>query len=212
MGRTTGSARKAWQGATPSRDEQHRLKREAVVKAAARAFSRNGFHGTSLDQIAKELNVTKAALYYYVKNKGDILLACLGHAAAIGDAALDYGRNAGKTERYKRMLIEGDAGDIIYTDAFSGVPANMLKPSIRQFGLDPDNLPAKKALDVSKEMNVDVKAWRDIWTAGHGIGCIRDAPSVAELVARFRSEYAAALATPSWVPLPSGATPGRARA
>lgn len=108
---------------------------------------------------------------------------------------------ANAPERYKRMLIDGDAGDIIYTDAFSGVPANMLKPSIRQFGLDPDNLPAKKALDVSKEMNVDVKAWRDIWTAGHGIGCIRDAPSVAELVARFRAEYAAALARPSWAPL-----------
>jgi TetR/AcrR family transcriptional regulator len=104
MARITGSARKAWQGATPSRDEQHRLKREAVVKAAARAFSRNGFHGTSLDQIAKELNVTKAALYYYVKNKGDILLACLGHAAAIGDAALDYGRKAGKTGREKLLL------------------------------------------------------------------------------------------------------------
>lgn len=104
MGRTTGSARKAWKGATPSRDEQHRLKREAVVKAAARAFNRNGFHGTSLDQIAKELNVTKAALYYYIKNKGDILLECLRHAAAIGDAALDHGRNTGKTGREKLML------------------------------------------------------------------------------------------------------------
>lgn len=105
---------------------------------------------------------------------------------------------ANATERYKRMLIEGDASDLIYTDAFSGIPANMLKPSIRQFGLDPDNLPPRRNLNVSHEMNVDVKAWRDVWTAGQGIGSIHDAPPVAEIVARFQAEYAAAVRREPW--------------
>jgi nitronate monooxygenase len=94
--------------------------------------------------------------------------------------------------RYHRMLIDCNAEDLIYTDVFSGIPANMLRPSIRQFGLDPDNLPAKNALDISNELNVDVKAWRDIWTAGQGIATIHDTPSVAALVGRLRAEYAEA--------------------
>lgn len=98
--------------------------------------------------------------------------------------------------RYRAMLIDGTAEDLIYTDVFSGIPANMLRPSIRQFGLDPDNLPAKNALNVSKELNIDVKAWRDIWTAGQGLTTIHDAPPVAALVARLRTEYEAALRCP----------------
>ena len=91
--------------------------------------------------------------------------------------------------RYKAMLIESEASDLVYTDVFSGIPANMLKPSIRQHGLDPDNLPAKNALDISKELNPALKAWRDIWSAGQGVGSIHNAPTVAELVARLEAEY-----------------------
>jgi len=100
--------------------------------------------------------------------------------------------------RYRAMLIEGNADDLIYTDVFSGIPANMLRPSIRQFGLDPDRLPEKNALDISKELNVDVKAWRDIWTAGQGIVSIHDAPPVATMVARLRAEYDAAVTRGAW--------------
>jgi nitronate monooxygenase len=99
---------------------------------------------------------------------------------------------ANAEERYKAMLIRSEASDLIYTDVFSGIPANMLKPSIRQFGLDPDNLPAKAILDISKELNVDVKAWRDIWTAGQGVGSIRHVPTVAELVDALAADYARA--------------------
>jgi nitronate monooxygenase len=102
-------------------------------------------------------------------------------------------REANAEDRYKNMLIASSANDLIYTDVFSGIPAMMLKPSIRQFGLDPDNLPQKKSLNISQELNLDVKAWRDIWTAGQGTGSIHDAPPVAELVARLKAEYAAAL-------------------
>ena len=96
---------------------------------------------------------------------------------------------ANAEQRYKAMLIRSEASDLIYTDVFSGIPANMLKPSIRQFGLDPDNLPAKTRLDISKELNVDVKAWRDIWTAGQGVGSIRHVPTVAELVEELAADY-----------------------
>ncbi len=96
---------------------------------------------------------------------------------------------ANTPDRYRTMLIESEAADLVYTDAFSGIPANMLKGSIRGCGLDPDHLPAKNALNVSKEM--DIKAWRDIWSAGQGVGSIHDIPSVAELVARLEAEYRA---------------------
>lgn len=90
---------------------------------------------------------------------------------------------------YKQMLLDAEATDLVHTDAFSGVPAMMLKASIRQFGLDPDRLPPKKALDVSGELNVEVKAWRDIWSAGQGVGSIHDLPSVGDLVRRLATEY-----------------------
>lgn len=96
---------------------------------------------------------------------------------------------ANATERYKAMLIDSEAADLVYTDVFSGIPANMLRPSIRQHGLDPDNLPPKNALDISKELNPDLKAWRDIWSAGQGVGSIHDAPAVADLVAALEADY-----------------------
>jgi len=96
---------------------------------------------------------------------------------------------ANASARYKDMLIESEATDLIYTDVFSGIHANMLRPSIRQFGLDPDNLPPKNALNISKELNPEVRAWRDVWSAGQGVGSIHDAPTVAELVSRMRAEY-----------------------
>ena len=96
---------------------------------------------------------------------------------------------ANASARYKQMLLDAEATDLVYTDAFSGVPAMMLRESIRQFGLDPDRLPPKRALDISNELNVEVKAWRDIWSAGQGVGSIHDLPAASELVRRLRAEY-----------------------
>lgn len=93
---------------------------------------------------------------------------------------------------YKQMVIEAEAADIVYTPAFSGIPANMLKPSIRLAGLDPDHLDAKREINLGAELNASAKAWKDIWSAGQGVGSIQDAPSVAALVARLAADYAAA--------------------
>lgn len=93
---------------------------------------------------------------------------------------------------YKQMVIDSEAADILYTPAFSGIPANMLKPSIRNAGMDPDRLAEKREINLGAELNASARAWKDVWSAGQGVGSIHDAPAVAALVARLQAEYRAA--------------------
>ena len=95
---------------------------------------------------------------------------------------------------YKKMLEESAASDIIYSSLFTGVLGNYLKPSIKNAGLDPDNLPDadKSAMNFGSGGNSDSKAWKDIWGSGQGIGLIEDAPTVESLVERLRSEFSEA--------------------
>ena len=92
---------------------------------------------------------------------------------------------------YKQMLIESTANDIVYSNLFTGVLGNYLKPSIQNAGLDPDNLPTadKSAMNFGSGGNTDSKAWKDIWGSGQGIGLIEDAPTVESLVERIRVEF-----------------------
>jgi nitronate monooxygenase len=91
---------------------------------------------------------------------------------------------------YKRMLVESEAADIVYTDFFSGVYGSYLKPSVRRAGFDPEALPeaGKAVMDISRE----TKAWRDVWSAGQGIGAIHEVVPAAVLVERLATEYRAA--------------------
>src|SRR5258705_991231 len=73
--------RKAWGRGIPAEEDSYEVKRRMALETAARAFNERGFYKTSLDDIAAELNVTKAALYYYFRSKDEILYEC--HAAAI---------------------------------------------------------------------------------------------------------------------------------
>ncbi|MAV61830.1 MAG: nitronate monooxygenase, partial [Gammaproteobacteria bacterium] len=95
---------------------------------------------------------------------------------------------------YKKMLEASAAEDIVYSSLFTGVHGNYLKPSIKNAGLDPDNLPDadKASMNFGSGGNTDSKAWKDIWGSGQGIGAIKDSPSVAELVGRIKSEYQSA--------------------
>jgi AcrR family transcriptional regulator len=86
-----------WKNAALNRDEQYRLKRRAVILEAGRAFNEDGFHATSLDEIAKKLAVTKAALYYYVKSKHEILFECHQLAHDLADEAIADARRSGRT-------------------------------------------------------------------------------------------------------------------
>ena len=104
-------------------------------------------------------------------------------------------------DAYKEMIVAATASDIMLTDAITGVNANFIKQSLRQAGYDPDNLSAHGEVDINKELaealdprQNSAKPWRDLWSAGHGVGSISDTPSVAELVVRLLEDYAAAMA------------------
>lgn len=102
---------------------------------------------------------------------------------------------------YKQMLVKSRLDDVLLTRAFTGLETNMLRPSIAAAGLDPDNLPVRGAIDIAKDINAaerdrpDAKRWKDIWSAGHAVSGVADIPSVADLVERTATEYAAAKAS-----------------
>src|SRR5204863_3142724 len=101
--------------------------------------------------------------------------------------------------RYKDMLVASSADDILLTTAFTGLQTNMLRPSIAAAGLDPDDLPARGAIDIGKDIDIGAresrpKRWKDIWSAGHSISGVTAVLSVDELVAQTVAEYREAAA------------------
>ncbi|EZP36715.1 NAD(P)H-dependent flavin oxidoreductase [Janthinobacterium lividum] len=95
---------------------------------------------------------------------------------------------------YKQMLLAASARDVIYTPKISGIPANFLQPSLEANGIDLATLAAHGAIDLASELDHKSKAWKDIWSAGHGVGTITDLPPVAELLSRMDAEFEAAMA------------------
>jgi nitronate monooxygenase len=96
---------------------------------------------------------------------------------------------------YKKMIVDGAAADILYSNLFTGVHGNYLRPSIAAAGLDPDALAQSDPTKMDFAATIEGgKAWRDIWGCGQGIGAVREVVPVAELVARLSREYRAALA------------------
>lgn len=97
------------------------------------------------------------------------------------------------SDAYKQAIVEGAAADIVYSNYFTGVHGNYLKPSIRAAGLDPDNLPDADPSKMDFEQATGgAKAWKDIWGSGQGIGAIKAVEPVAKLVDRLEAEYQAA--------------------
>lgn len=112
--------------------------------------------------------------------------------AYIGSAFIAC-EEANATEGYKRAIVECSSDDIVYSNLFTGVHGNYLKPSILAAGLDPDNLAES---DPSK-MNFgssEAKAWKDIWGCGQGIAPIDKVQKAAEYIAQLKREYAEARA------------------
>lgn len=126
------------------------------------------------------------------------------HAAEVLGCDLGYmgtkfiaTRESMADERHKQMLVESSADDILLTTAFTGLQTSMLKPSIVAAGLDPDDLPARGALDIGKDIDVGArenrpKRWRDIWSGGHSASGVTDVMAVDALVTRTAAEYRAA--------------------
>ena len=110
--------------------------------------------------------------------------------AYIGSAFIAT-KEANAVEGYKRMIVDSKADDIVYSNLFTGVHGNYLKPSIVNAGLDPDNLPVSdpSKMNFGSGGNQEAKAWRDIWGCGQGIGAIENVLSAAELIAKLAAEY-----------------------
>jgi nitronate monooxygenase len=98
-------------------------------------------------------------------------------------------------QAFKQMIVDCGVDDLVNTDRFTGVHANFLRPSIERFGIDVATLPPKRP-DIAAIADGDAKAWRDFWSAGHGVATIHDIPPVRELVDRMAAEYAAACRLP----------------
>ncbi|MGH7023643.1 MAG: NAD(P)H-dependent flavin oxidoreductase [Caulobacteraceae bacterium] len=113
--------------------------------------------------------------------------------AYIGSAFIAT-REARASEGYKEMIVARGGEDIIYTNLFTGVHGNYLRPSIAAAGLDPDDLPQAdpSKMNFGSGGNQSAKAWRDIWGCGQGIGAVKSVPAAGELIAHLAAEYEAA--------------------
>lgn len=124
---------------------------------------------------------------------GILAAEAMGADVAYIGSAFIATEEANAAEAYKQMVVDSVADDIVYTNLFTGVHGNYLAPSIRNAGMDPDNL---ETADPTK-MNfgsgsADAKAWKDIWGCGQGIGAIDKVQSASEYIAQLKREYAVA--------------------
>jgi nitronate monooxygenase len=100
---------------------------------------------------------------------------------------------ANASDAYKQMLIDSRAEDIVYTSLFSGIPGNYLRGSVAKTGMDPDNLPDadKTVMNFGSSGNTELKAWKDIWSAGQSVSGIHEVETVQALIDRMANEYEA---------------------
>ncbi len=100
---------------------------------------------------------------------------------------------ANASDAYKQMLIDSRAEDIVYTSLFSGIPGNYLRGSVMKTGMDPDNLPDadKTVMNFGSSGNTELKAWKDIWSAGQSVSGIHEVETVQALIDRMANEYEA---------------------
>ena len=88
------------------------------------------------------------------------------------------------------MIINSSAEDIVYTAAVSGVHANFLRPSLEAMGVTEEVWNDSKKIDFGKDMaEAEAKAWKTIWSAGHGVSSINDNPSVKDLVSKLKADF-----------------------
>jgi nitronate monooxygenase len=138
------------------------------------------------------------ALSGAIANGGAILAAqAMGADLAYIGSAFIATKEANAIQGYKDMIVERGGEDIVYTNLFTGIHGNYLRPSIEQAGLDPDNLPQAdpSKMNFASGGNQEAKAWKDIWGCGQGIGAVKDVLSAGDLVARLAAEYEAAKAS-----------------
>ena len=137
------------------------------------------------------------ALSGAIANGRAVLAAqAMGADLAYVGSAFIATQEARAAQDYKDMIVACGGEDILYTNLFTGVHGNYLRPSVERAGLDPDNLPTAdpSKMNFGSGGNQSAKAWRDIWGCGQGIGAVTSIPPAGELVARLAAEYEAAKA------------------
>lgn len=138
------------------------------------------------------------ALSGSIANGGAILGAqAMGADLAYIGSAFIATKEANAVQGYKEMIVESTGEDIVYSNLFSGVHGNYLRPSIVAAGLDPDNLPEAdpSKMNFGSGGNTKARAWKDIWGCGQGIGAVEEILGAGELVAKLAAEYEAAKAS-----------------
>ena len=127
---------------------------------------------------------------------GDAVLAAQAMGADFGyiGSAFIATKEANATDPHKQCVVGSTAEDIVYSNLFTGVHGNYLKPSIVAAGLDPENLPESDAskMNFGSGENAAKKAWKDIWGCGQGIGAVTEVLSAGDFIARLGAEYQSA--------------------
>jgi nitronate monooxygenase len=165
-----------------------------------------GGHGGTLNPLALTAEIRKffdgcLLLSGCISNGGHVAAArAMGADLAYAGTRFIATKEATAQDAYKEMIVESAAADIMYTPNISGVYANFLRESIRNAGFDPDNLAPKTEIDMEEELGLTEPegskqkgAWKEIWSAGQGVGAIDDIPTTADLIQRMKEEFAAAL-------------------
>jgi nitronate monooxygenase len=98
---------------------------------------------------------------------------------------------------YRAMVVEAGVDDLVLTRAFTGANAYYLRRSVERAGLDPDHLAGKTAMDW-KNSEQQLKAWKDIWSAGQSVSAVARVEGAGEIIARLRAEYAQSLNLPAF--------------
>ena len=194
------AAVKAWGGISLHDVINDRFARKAIEKGATGlipvAAGAGGHAGTQ----------SPFALMQEIRSWFDGLVALSGSIAhgrsvlAAQAMGADFGyigsawiatKEANADEAYKQEIVDSSAGDIVYTNLFTGVHGNYLRGSIEKAGLDPDNLPSSdpSKMNFGSGGNSKAKAWKDIWGSGQGVGTITAIESVADRVDRLEQEY-----------------------
>ncbi|TXH02850.1 MAG: nitronate monooxygenase [Nevskiaceae bacterium] len=127
---------------------------------------------------------------------GDAILSAqaMGADLAYIGSAFIATQEANADQRYKQAIVDHASSDILYSNLFTGVHGNYLRPSVVAAGLDPDNLPVSdpSKMNFGSGGNTSAKAWKDIWGCGQGIGAVKGIVPAGELVDRLEREYRSA--------------------
>jgi nitronate monooxygenase len=163
---------------------------DGLVAVAAGAGGHAGVKSPfALIQEIREWFDGPIALSGAIANGGAILAAqAMGADFAYIGSAFIATEEARAAEEYKQAIVEASSDDIVYSNLFTGVHGNYLAPSIRNAGLDPENLPESDASKMNFGGDAK-KAWKDIWGCGQGIGAVKSVVPTADLVARLQREY-----------------------